>query len=159
MADFDFDLSSLDDYDFDANLPDDIEGSEDMTSLEKLLYGTEPQRPTYVYFGPDANCTLELCEIEWSVYKYRPSLPANVMFLLLFLIAGGVHTWLGIRWKSWWFMGFMIAGCLSEVIGYGGRIMLWQNPWSFAGFMIQIVFVTGAPVYYTAAIYITLSKT
>lgn len=56
-------------------------------------------------------------------------------------------------------MAFMIAGCLSAIAGYAGRIMLYENPFSFAGFMIQVVFITGAPVYYTASIYITLSKT
>lgn len=35
-------------------------------------------------------------------------------------------------------MGGMILGCLSEVIGYAGRIMLYNNPFSFVGFMIQI---------------------
>lgn len=32
----------------------------------------------------------------------------------------------------------MILGCLHEVIGYVGRIVMWNNPWSFAGFIIQI---------------------
>lgn len=32
----------------------------------------------------------------------------------------------------------MQLGCISEIIGYIGRIMLYNNPWSFIGFMIQI---------------------
>ena len=27
---------------------------------------------------------------------------------------------------------------MSEMIGYGGRIMLWENPFGFAGFLVQI---------------------
>ncbi|KAH7159642.1 RTA1 like protein-domain-containing protein [Dactylonectria estremocensis] len=112
-----------------------------------------------IYFGPDANCTLELCDIQWSVYKYQPSLAANVTFIVLYAIAMGTHIFLGVRWRSWWYMIFMMLGCLSEIIGYIGRIILHYNPFSFPGFMIQIVFVTSGPVYYTAAIYVTLAKT
>jgi hypothetical protein len=89
-------------------------------------------------FGPDSNCTLDLCPIEWFVYRYRPSRAANGGFLAIYAIAMIVHIILGIRWKSWWFMSFMIAGCMFEIIGYAGRIALWYNPFSFGGFMIQI---------------------
>ncbi|KAJ6446665.1 RTA1 like protein family [Purpureocillium lavendulum] len=109
-------------------------------------------------FGPDATCNLDNCPIEWSIYGFRPSLAANTTFLVLFAAVGILHTYLGIRWKSWGFMTGMILGCLSEVIGYIGRIILWNNPFSFVGFMIQIVCLTIAPVFYTASIYVTLSK-
>lgn len=153
----DFDITNLDDMSLESTPSDDP--SQNMTSLEKLLAGTVPERPPVVVFGPDSNCTLEICKIEWSVYKYRPSLPANVIFLVIFAFAMGLHTYLGIRWKSLWFMAFMIVGCLSEIIGYAARIKMYENPFNFPAFMMQIVFVTGAPVYFTAAIYITLSKT
>ncbi|KAJ9640543.1 Envelope glycoprotein gp160 [Coniosporium apollinis] len=32
----------------------------------------------------------------------------------------------------------MFWGCVAEMIGYGGRIMMWQDPFSFPGFLIQI---------------------
>ncbi|KAI5458617.1 RTA1 like protein-domain-containing protein [Mariannaea sp. PMI_226] len=113
----------------------------------------------FVFFGPDANCTLALCPIQWSVYQYRPSLAANSIFIALFSVAMFVHIFLGIRWKSWFYMIMMICGCLMEIMGYAGRIILYNNPWSFGGFMIQIVFITSGPVFYTAAIYVTLAKT
>ncbi|EFY92456.1 RTA1 like protein [Metarhizium acridum] len=109
--------------------------------------------------GPDANCTLDNCPAEWSIYGFRPSLAANATFLGLFILVGLAHGYLGFRWRSWGFMGGMILGCLSEAIGYAGRIMLYNNPFSFVGFMVQIVCLTIAPVFYTASIYVTLSKT
>ncbi|PNY23444.1 uncharacterized protein TCAP_06613 [Tolypocladium capitatum] len=119
-----------------------------------------PQLPGHlVSFGPNANCTLQRCPIEWSVYQYRPSLAANIIFLALFATAMAVHVFLGIRWKSWWFMSFIIVGCIVEMVGYAGRVILYQNPFSFGGFMIQIVFITTGPVFYTASIYVTLSRT
>ena len=112
-----------------------------------------------VVFGPDANCTLDLCPIEWSVYRYRPSLAANITFIVLYAIAMGTHLVLGIKWKQWFYMSFMMIGCLFEIIGYIGRIIMYNNPFNFGGFMVQIVFITSGPVFYTAAIYVTLSKT
>ncbi|PHH75812.1 hypothetical protein CDD83_4350 [Cordyceps sp. RAO-2017] len=109
-------------------------------------------------FGPNANCTLDTCPAEWSIYGLRPSLAANTTFLVLFALIGIVHTYLGFRWRSWGFMGGMMLGCLNEIIGYAGRIMLWYNPFSFVGFMVQIICLTIAPVFYTASIYVTLSK-
>ncbi|KAM4057115.1 RTA1 like protein [Hirsutella rhossiliensis] len=109
-------------------------------------------------FGPSANCTLDICPAEWSIYGYQPSLGANATFLVMFAILGLVHTYLGVRWRSWGFMSGMIVGCLCEIIGYAGRIILFNNPFSFGGFMVQIITLAIAPVFYTAAIYVTLSK-
>ncbi|KEY73777.1 hypothetical protein S7711_03085 [Stachybotrys chartarum IBT 7711] len=111
-----------------------------------------------IVFGPDANCTLDLCPIEWSVYQYRPSLASSITFIVLYALALLLHVYLGVRWRTWGYMVFMIHGCVFALIGYGGRIILYQNPFAFAGFMLQIVFITTAPVFYTAAIYITLAK-
>ncbi|KAM0556084.1 hypothetical protein ACHAPJ_006072 [Fusarium lateritium] len=112
-----------------------------------------------IVFGPDANCTLDLCPVEWSVYQYRPSLAANITFIVLYALAMATHIFLGIKWKTWFYMSFMILGCLLEIIGYIGRIIMYNNPFNFGGFMVQIVFITCGPVFYTAAIYVTLSKT
>lgn len=135
-----------------------------------------PDDLNLISFGPDSNCTLDLCPIEASVYSYRPSLPANIVFIALYAIAGLLHAYLGIRWRQWSFTGCILAGCLLEIAGYVGRIIMYGNPFDFIGFMTQIgellsrlspsdhvltvlVFITSGPVFYTAAIYITLSKT
>ncbi|KEZ42560.1 hypothetical protein SAPIO_CDS5790 [Scedosporium apiospermum] len=118
-----------------------------------------PGLPPYIIvFGPSANCTLDLCPLEYSVYRYRPSLPANIVFIVLYALALLVHAYLGFRWKQIWFMVCVILGCLVEIVGYIGRIIMHGNPFLFAGFMTQIVFITSGPIFYTAAIYITLSK-
>ncbi|PHH90380.1 hypothetical protein CDD83_3866 [Cordyceps sp. RAO-2017] len=121
--------------------------------------GSLPELPGHlVVFGPGANCTLALCPVEWSVYTYRPSLAANVAFLVLFGAAAGVHVVAGVGWGSCWFAFFNVLGCVVEMAGYAGRVVLHGNPWSFGGFMVQIVFITTGPVFYTAAIYVTLSQ-
>lgn len=92
------------------------------------------------------------------MYKYRPSLPANAFFIALYGVTLLLHIYLGVRWRIWGFMTFMIIGCIWSMVGYGGRVMLWINPWSFTGFLAQMICITGCPVFFTAAIYITLSR-
>jgi RTA1 like protein len=52
----------------------------------------------------------------------------------------------------------MTVGCTCEILRYVGRIMLWQNPFTFNGFTLQIVMITLGPAFYSAAIYFTLSR-
>ncbi|KAF2154930.1 hypothetical protein K461DRAFT_291832 [Myriangium duriaei CBS 260.36] len=111
-----------------------------------------------IAYGPNANCTLELCSVKSSVYQYRPSLAANSVFICFFAIAMILHIWRGIRWREYFFASAVSLGCISEIIGYIGRIMLYNNPFSFTGFMIQICCITFAPVFYCAAIYVLLSR-
>ena len=92
----------------------------------------------YVSYGPDANCTLSVCPVELSVYKYVPNLAANICFIVFFGITGAIHLYQGLRWKTWSFMISVVTGCVCELIGYGGRIMLHNDPFSFNGFLIQI---------------------
>ncbi|KAL9019144.1 MAG: hypothetical protein Q9185_003575 [Variospora sp. 1 TL-2023] len=92
----------------------------------------------YVVYGPEANCTLALCPAELSVYQYQPTLPGNICFLIFFAIAMIIHVVIGLKWRTWFFVICMFCGSVTEIIGYGGRIMLHYNPFSFTGFLIQI---------------------
>ena len=47
-------------------------------------------------------------------------------------------------------------GTFGEAVGYGGRIMMYNNPWSGAGFKIQICCLVLAPSFLAAGIYVTL---
>lgn len=94
--------------------------------------------PGIVTFGPGSTCTLDTCPIEWSVYKYQPSIPANATFIGLFALGGLVHAYLGIRWKTWWFMCCMVICAINACIGYGGRLWLHYEPFNFDPFMMQM---------------------
>lgn len=99
---------------------------------------TQEQLDYLVAFGPNANCTVELCGLEHTIYGYRPSLAANIALPVIFGLIGLAHIFVGIRWRSFGFMTGMVLGCIAEIIGYVGRIQLNHNPYSFVGFMIQI---------------------
>ncbi|KAM7207401.1 sphingoid long-chain base transporter RSB1 [Naviculisporaceae sp. PSN 640] len=128
-------------------------------SLPNLPPRTPSLPPNIIVFGPSANCTLEICPVQFSVYGYRPSLAANITLIILYAVAIVIHTYLGFRWKQWWFTGCMLLGAVNAILGYVGRVIMWYNPFNFAAFMLQIICVTTGPVYYCAAIYITLALT
>ena len=89
-------------------------------------------------YGPKENCTLDLCPVQASIFEYRPSLAANAVFIALFGLSLLIHIYQGLRWRAWGFLIAMFLGCITEMIGYGGRIIMWQNPFSFTGFITEI---------------------
>lgn len=90
-----------------------------------------------IAFGPDANCTIEICPIEWSVLQYRPNIPVNAVAVALFGISMIIHIIQGFRWKTWDFMICMVIGCIDEIAGYSGRFLLHNSPFSFGAFLMQ----------------------
>lgn len=91
-----------------------------------------------VTFGPHANCTLDLCPASASILSYQPSVPANAFFAAIFLVALIAHLIQGIRARTWGFAASLVLGCIFEIVGYIGRLMLHKNPFNFHGFLIQI---------------------
>lgn len=91
-----------------------------------------------ISFGPSANCTLDLCPLEWSVFGYLPNVPANATFIAIFGLLLIAHLIQGIRYKSWIYMSCVAAGCGLEVAGYAGRLMLHENPFDFDAFLVNL---------------------
>ena len=83
-------------------------------------------------------CSLETCSVDLSIFKYRPSLAASGTLIALFGLSAILHAFQGFKYRQWTFMILMAIGCLCEMVGYGGRIILYHNPWSFGGFIMQI---------------------
>ncbi|PVH95452.1 sphingoid long-chain base transporter RSB1 [Periconia macrospinosa] len=108
---------------------------------------------------PPNNCTIDTCPVEWSLYGYYPSLPANALFVALFAISMLLHIYQGIRWRSWSFMACMVIGTFGELVGYGGRITLHNNPFDQAGLKTQMIALTITPTFLAAGIYLTLKHT
>lgn len=117
-----------------------------------------PEQAYLIPYGPDANCTLDLCPVTDSVYQYRPSLAANTSLLVLFFLSLLIHLAQGLRYRTYFYAAACTCGCICEILGYGGRLILHQNPFDFNGFLMQICCITFAPVFFCAAIYVTLSR-
>ncbi|KAF7537719.1 hypothetical protein G7Z17_g12794 [Cylindrodendrum hubeiense] len=111
-----------------------------------------------ISFGPSANCTLDLCPLEYSLLRYQPNVPSTIVFMVVFGLSTLAHTWQGVRTKTWGFMVSMISGCILEIIGYVGRMIIHDNPFDFNGFLMQIICITIAPVFFCSAIYVLLAQ-
>ncbi|KAE9989480.1 hypothetical protein EG327_002636 [Venturia inaequalis] len=96
------------------------------------------------------------CPVQRSLYGYYPSLPANAFFLAFFAICMISNIILGTWKRTWTYLVAMFFGCLAQVIGYAGRIIMNDNPFNMVGFQIQICCLTLAPAFNSAAIYLTL---
>ena len=99
---------------------------------------TSPNGTVYIAGGKGATCTLSVCPVEFSVYGYRPSIAASSVLIGLYAVVIAAQVLLGWRHRSWGFMSAMLLGCVDEILGYVGRILLYQNPWNNAGFIMQI---------------------
>lgn len=76
-----------------------------------------------------SNCTKQTCSLDDAYYQYNISLAANTILLVLFFLSLMAYLLQGFLSRR--FIGFtiaMVCGCILEVLGYIGRILLWQNP-------------------------------
>lgn len=99
---------------------------------------TTPNGTVYIAGGKDANCTLSVCPVSASVYGYRPSIEASSILIGIFSLCMVAQVYLGRRYRQWGFTSAICLGCVDEIIGYLGRILLYNNPWNNAGFIMQI---------------------
>jgi hypothetical protein len=83
-------------------------------------------------------CTIGHCPLGWATIKYRPSIPGNVIYMLCFFVLFAAQLFYGIRKKTWTYMGALLVGIFAEAIGYIGRIMLNQNPYSMNNFLMYV---------------------
>ena len=107
--------------------------------------------------APD-NCTdvSPLCPVEGTTYGYYPSMGANAFFAAFFGICLIVQLGQGVWRRTWSFMIALSLGCLGECLGYIGRIILHNNPFSSGGFQIQICCLIISPAFISGGLYLTL---
>ncbi|KAK9240692.1 RTA1 like protein-domain-containing protein [Lipomyces kononenkoae] len=106
----------------------------------------------------DTLCTLSTCDLTLAHFTYVPNLGGNAFFAALFGVCGLAQIPLGIRYRTWGFVIAAIFGLAGEVIGYAGRIMMNQNPFSKTNFLIYLVCLTIAPAFLSACIYLCLAR-
>jgi hypothetical protein len=90
-------------------------------------------------------------------YGYVPSLGAGIAFCVLFTIALLTHCLYGILNRRW--TNYLLAvGALGELIGWAGRTCSSQCPYNSSCFLIQIVTLVIAPVFFAAALFVMLAQ-
>jgi len=103
-------------------------------------------------------CTLGTCPIEYATVDYDPSLGGNAFYLAVFSLILFIQLAQGFKYRTWSFTGSMASGLILEIVGYVGRVQMHFNPFLPNPFLIYIICVTIGPVFFSAAIYLTLSR-
>ena len=117
--------------------------------------------------GPD-------CAPDGSSLGYAPNMAASIIFMALFGTSLVGHVALGWKYKTWTFLIAMALGSASELVGYLGRILMHDNPYKLStlvirhcyegpdinlnSFLVQIVCLTIGPAFYSAGLYLCLSR-
>jgi len=93
-----------------------------------------------------------------SSWLYRPSLVLNGLLIGVFGASLLANIIQGILGSTWGFAIAMVLGCTTEVIGYVGRILAYNDLHGQNPFLIQICCLTFAPAFLAAGIYLCLSR-
>ncbi|TVY52042.1 Protein RTA1 [Lachnellula cervina] len=101
---------------------------------------------------------LEAYKGVYCLWKYIPSLTASIIFMILFLLITCLHMWRICKYRTW-FCTYFALGCFCEVIGYASRAAAYNNTASIPFYILQAAFLVAAPAFYTASLYMTLSRT
>ncbi|RPA97967.1 RTA1-domain-containing protein [Choiromyces venosus 120613-1] len=104
------------------------------------------------------DCNLDICPLQASFWDYRPSLALNCLLIALFGLSLLSHIGQGIKYKTWGFLISMFFGCIAEIVGYGGRVWAYSQPFEMNAFLMQICCLTIAPAFLCAGIYLCLSR-
>ncbi|KAL9603706.1 MAG: hypothetical protein Q9219_001025 [cf. Caloplaca sp. 3 TL-2023] len=88
-------------------------------------------------------------------YGYTPSLPAGIIFCVLFGAATIAHLALTILSRRWWQLVFVLGG-IGELLGWIARTWASQCVYSDLAFEIQISTLIFSPAFFAAGIYIVL---
>ncbi|KAJ6185553.1 hypothetical protein N7519_006854 [Penicillium mononematosum] len=93
----------------------------------------------------------------YYLWEYVPSLPAAIIFLILFVAATTFHFWKLHQTRAWFCLAFSLGG-LFEVIGYIGRAAAYNATDSVIVYAIQNVFLLLGPALFAASVYMTLGR-
>ncbi|KAK5798256.1 hypothetical protein VI817_004547 [Penicillium citrinum] len=93
----------------------------------------------------------------YQFWAYVPSMPAAVVFMLIFLLITALHCWRMFKTKTWFCIAFTLGG-LFEVIGYLGRCIAHNNTTTMGPYVLTNAFVLLGPTLFAASIYMALGR-
>lgn len=96
---------------------------------------------------------------DFRFYHYEPSLPAAILFIILFTLSTCLHIYQCLARRTCFLIPLIIGG-LFEIIGYTGRaIACIQSPgWTLGPYIMQSLLLLLAPLCFAATIYMQLGR-
>lgn len=90
---------------------------------------------------PDDLCTLQTCSLLQAHFQYIPTLAGNALYLGIFGLLLAVQVFIGVKHRTWGFLGGMIGGVVLEIIGYVARVQMHYNPFTSNPFLMWVSFI------------------
>ncbi|KAF5597978.1 RTM1 [Fusarium pseudoanthophilum] len=94
-----------------------------------------------------------------NYYRYEPSLPISIIFIVIFALSSALHLFQIIKTRTWFFLPFLV-GSIFEAVGFIGRaIGAEQAPdYTFGPYVMQNLLLLLGPTCYAASIYMILGR-
>ena len=81
-------------------------------------------------------CKVGVCPLDMAIITYQPNFAGNTIYGVCFIILLFLQLFFGIRKKTWTYMTAVCLGIFGEIVGYGGRLMLHNNPFDMNNFLV-----------------------
>jgi hypothetical protein len=100
-----------------------------------------------------STCSLDTCSIQTSYYGYKPNLGINLFFAAVYgLIIFSCLTCIAVFRCKWLAYTIVLGiGAGIEFAGYILRTFGTGNPWNENPWIIQLIFLTIAPIFMSAS--------
>lgn len=96
------------------------------------------------------------------IYGYTPTLALSILAIVLYALALALHSARLYRHRRWAFSTLCLLTTVCEIVGYVFRLRSSPPPvgdaYNVLNFVIQYFFIVVAPVFFSAAIYTTLTS-
>ena len=97
----------------------------------------------------------EICPVEATLFGSYLNTGASAFFTATYALLLAAQFYLTYKSKAWTFSAWFTTGCIIELVGCVGRILLSKNPWSFGAFVVQNLTLVTGPTFITATTSIT----
>lgn len=91
-------------------------------------------------------------------FAYIPDLGANILYICIFGFYLLAQIALGIKFRTWDYMGAMLCGVLLEVAGYAARIFMRKDPQERTPFLMDNICLILGPAFLAASIYLCMGR-
>ncbi|KAI6750575.1 hypothetical protein HG530_014856 [Fusarium avenaceum] len=94
-----------------------------------------------------------------NYYRYEPSLPASIIFIVIFALSSALHLFQIIKTRTWFFLPFLV-GSVFETVGFIGRVIGAEEApdYTFGPYVLQTLLLLLGPTCYAASIYMILGR-
>ncbi|KAH8202509.1 hypothetical protein TruAng_003317 [Truncatella angustata] len=100
---------------------------------------------------------LETTKGGYYLWNYLPSVPAAVIFLLLFLVMTSLISWRMFKTKTWFCIPLVIGG-FFEFAGYCARASAHNKTGKIMPYAVQNFYILLGPTLFAASIYMCLGR-